>query len=219
MNEFLKDFANSNVNLGSWFGIPVKLHVTTLIIFVILGAIHLQAFFVFFGIICIVLLHEIGHCFAARYYNLNVSKILINPLFGLAIITIPKIPKVECVVALAGPFANILLIPLLWFGEMYIPCDFGILQIVNLYGIAFNLLPILPLDGGRALRSFLFHRTNNYEKATLLTLQIGWFTGAILAVPVGMFFGWIIGLFVFVFALLSLQAKTNLQLEKESSPN
>ncbi len=54
-----------------------------------------------------VLLHEFGHCFAARAVNGDASEILLWPLGGLAYVDVPNTPRANFLVAAAGPAVNL----------------------------------------------------------------------------------------------------------------
>jgi Zn-dependent protease len=56
-----------------------------------------------------VLLHELGHCFAARRVQGDASEILIWPLGGLASVDIPHTPRAHFLTAAAGPAVNFVL--------------------------------------------------------------------------------------------------------------
>ena len=120
-----------------------------------------------------VLLHEIGHCLVARSLGLPVRSITVTLLAGLTEITSPpRTPSDEYAVAISGPMVSLLLAgcgvaatPL--FGELSLPrllCQ-GI-AVTNGLVAAFNLLPGLPLDGGRVLRSIVWRLTGDAERAT-----------------------------------------------------
>src|SRR5689334_6747415 len=50
-----------------------------------------------------VLLHELGHCFAARHVHGDASEVLLWPLGGLAQVDVPNTPRAHFLVAAAGP--------------------------------------------------------------------------------------------------------------------
>lgn len=64
----------------------------------------LNKFVVFF---VFVLLHELGHCHAARRLGGDVDQILLWPLGGLAMVRVRHIPSHEVIVAGAGPLVNV----------------------------------------------------------------------------------------------------------------
>lgn len=90
--------------------------------------------------------HELCHMIALKWMGHPVAEIHIG-IFGARIRTTPLPPLDELVCALAGPFGALLLLPF----ARWIPlvCLFGAAQSF------FNLIPVYPMDGGRALRSAL----------------------------------------------------------------
>jgi stage IV sporulation protein FB len=56
-----------------------------------------------------VLLHEFGHCFAARMVGGDAQEVLMWPLGGLAFVELPPRPRAHLLTAAAGPAVNILL--------------------------------------------------------------------------------------------------------------
>lgn len=133
-----------------------------------------------------VLLHEFGHALAARKYGITTRDITLLPIGGLARLErMPKEPKQELWVALAGPLVNFVLAILL-FGWLLLTNGLGgivnttvtegsliqRLAIVNLTLLLFNLIPAFPMDGGRVLRAFLAMRME-YTQATQAAATIG----------------------------------------------
>ena len=120
-----------------------------------------------------VLLHEIGHCLVARAFDLPVRSITITFLAGFTEITrAPQTPVREYSVAVAGPMVSLLLAGV---GVALVPAfDEGTMTravceniaITNGIIAALNLLPGLPLDGGRVLRSIVWRLNGDEEKAT-----------------------------------------------------
>ena len=133
---------------------------------------------------CIVL-HELGHSLTARRYGIGVSRILLLPIGGMAEFdSIPREPRRELLISLAGPAVNfaialVLLLFLPWPGDWFpvkiefSPSGLGdlLLQINLIMGV-FNLLPIFPMDGGRVLRALLATRWP-YLRATFWAATIG----------------------------------------------
>ncbi len=120
-----------------------------------------------------VLVHELSHCVVARFFSLPVKRILLYPLGGYSEIEQePPTPGQEFLVSAAGPavslglaavgFGILAVIP---HGLPHVLIDQLVLANV-LVGI-FNLLPGLPLDGGRILRAGLWRLTRRPGTATI----------------------------------------------------
>lgn len=117
------------------FGIPVKLHVFFIV--VSLGMFIRQVtakdnpidwgdvlLFTVVLLFVVILIHELGHCFAGRAVGGEAREILIWPLGGLAYVELPNTPRAHLLTAAAGPGTNALLcvllaVPLLAAG--YVP--------------------------------------------------------------------------------------------------
>ncbi|MEG6572383.1 hypothetical protein V6C21_07695 [[Clostridium] cellulosi] len=119
------------------------------------------------GLLC-VLIHESGHIMAIELLKVQVDRIEFR-LFGINIV-LKKGTTVsyrqEILLALAGCAANLLAcIPLYVLYKFGIGGKFtGTLLLFNLLLGGFNLMPVVSLDGGRALESYLCLKTN-YQKA------------------------------------------------------
>ena len=120
-----------------------------------------------------VLLHEIGHCVVARAFGLPVRSITITFLAGLTEITEPpQTPAREYAVAVVGPVVSLLLAGLgLASVQLFEPGSLPFLlalvvAVSNGLVAGFNLLPGLPLDGGRVLRAAVWHLTGDPVRAT-----------------------------------------------------
>ena len=137
-----------------------------------------------------VLLHEVGHCVTARAFGLPVRSITITLLAGLTEITEPpQTPAREYAVAVSGPMVSLLLAGV-GLGATPLFADGSIAQrlcegiaITNGVVAAFNLLPGLPLDGGRVLRSILWRLLHDPERATRASAWAGRVVAVVL-VPV-----------------------------------
>jgi Zn-dependent protease len=130
------------------------------------------------GLFTSVLIHELGHAFTARLFDVEVEGITLWFLGGVA--QFPEMPKErgrEAVVAIAGPITSILLAAgfyLLWtVPDWGAPALFvaSYLTITNAALAVFNMLPALPLDGGRVLRSLLAIPMS-YLRATQISASI-----------------------------------------------
>ncbi|MDG5767272.1 M50 family metallopeptidase [Balneolales bacterium ANBcel1] len=124
--------------------------------------------------------HEYGHALAARALKLPLERIHLYLFGGMAELKQrPMRPVEEMLIALAGPVASLLFAGAAWGLSQVIHQDhneaFLVLQFVfymNLLLCGFNLLPIFPLDGGRALRAVLWHFKRYFYKASILTYYI-----------------------------------------------
>ena len=137
-----------------------------------------------------VLLHEVGHCVVARAFGLPVRSITVTFLAGLTEITEPpQTPAREYAVAVVGPLVSLLLAGLAWAGsDLFAPGTLPYLLLTlaawsNGLVAAFNLLPGLPLDGGRVLRSALWRITGDPDRATRAAAWAGRVV-ALVVVPV-----------------------------------
>jgi len=104
------------------------------------------------GFVLLILVHEMGHVLANRYYGLHASPPIFIPFLG-AIINLRQPPpnaKVEAVVGIAGPLAGSLatLVCLVWYGQTQSPLAEELAYWGFLLNL-FNMLPVPPLDGGR----------------------------------------------------------------------
>lgn len=107
--------------------------------------------------------HELAHLIAAWAAGLDVDEVRLTPFGGVARLgdTLDIDPFAEMSVALAGPFNSLALAALMamvsrtrWFDQRLVEFCFN----CNASLAFFNLLPALPLDGGRALRGLLSRR-------------------------------------------------------------
>ncbi len=114
------------------------------------------------GLFGSVLLHELGHALMARAFGVRTREITLWLLGGVAQLErIPREPAKEAAIAIAGPLVSFALsgvFTLLKTGEGALGFLLTYLALVNLFLGLFNLLPALPLDGGRILRAFLATR-------------------------------------------------------------
>lgn len=144
--------------LGSIFGISLRLHplFLCLAIFCFLTGAGLE-----FLLICLIVLwHEFAHAFIGRRLGLQITGIELYPFGGIAKIEeqLELEPYVERRLAWAGPAANLALAGLGII--LYARFEHGEKLLLffiqaNLVLALFNLLPALPLDGGRILRAYL----------------------------------------------------------------
>lgn len=179
------------------FGIDIRVHIMFVYLAVILigigasrGAGPTTALFLLLLAI-FVLLHELGHARVAQHYGIKVVDIVLWPLGGMArMAEIPEKPKVEIMVALAGPAVNFVIAAIAgltmlaiefnpWINPLedemagrFGPSFLALILVTNLMLGAFNLIPAFPMDGGRVLRAALASRSD-WLKATERAVLVG----------------------------------------------
>ncbi len=139
-----------------------------------------------------VLIHELSHSLVARGFGLPVRRILLYPLGGFSEIEQePPTPGREFLVSAAGPLLSLVLAALGWgvLAATHLGGLPGLLleQLVwaNLLVGIFNLLPGLPLDGGRMLRAGVWKATSRPGTATVVAAWAGRVLAvAVLVVPI-----------------------------------
>ena len=140
-----------------------------------------------------ILLHELGHCVAARRVGGDADEVLLWPLGGLAFVDGPGTWRAQLVIAAGGPLVTVLIVTVSWgIFQLTGPPDFtsgwfrwqavawATLVDWNAYLLLFNSLPLYPLDGGRVLQSPLwgfFRRRGGqvpwaYGKASLIVVWV-----------------------------------------------
>lgn len=143
-----------SVVFGSRFRFEVHLLLLPLIVCAYFGG-YLNLFAISWGS---ALLHELCHILSGKRLGIGVSGIAFLPFGVCAPLRNPVIkePAKEIFMALAGPMCNLILALLFQLLESAYPSEllqYGVT--VNLAMCALNLLPCLPLDGGRVLRALL----------------------------------------------------------------
>jgi len=138
-----------------------------------------------------VLVHELSHSVVARSFGLPVRRILLYPLGGISEIDRePQTPGREFCVSAAGPAISLLLGAVGWGLNQVV--NTGIsgslvrqLMVANIIVGVFNLLPGLPLDGGRMLRAVVWKLTGRPGTATIAAAWVGRALAvALLVIPV-----------------------------------
>src|SRR5262245_13660956 len=104
------------------------------------------------GFVVLILIHEMGHVIANRYYGLHASPPIFIPFLG-AIINLRENPpnaKVEAVVGIAGPVAGTVGALACYAYALRTGSNLALLLAhIAFFLNLFNLLPVPPLDGGR----------------------------------------------------------------------
>ena len=127
-----------------------------------------------------VLVHELSHTFFALRVGLPVRRISLHVLGGVSEIERPApTPRTEAGIALAGPAVSLLLAGVGFVvGEALDPGTVGrllarALMLSNLLVGLFNLLPGLPLDGGRAVSAAVWRATGRRHTGTVVAGWLG----------------------------------------------
>jgi len=138
-----------------------------------------------------VLAHELSHALVARVEGIRIYDIRLH-IFGgwTRLASEPRTPLAELRVAIAGPACSFLLgmffLVGLWVFQSFFPETPGAPPVrylvremfrypmyANVILAMFNLMPGLPLDGGRALRAYLWHRRKDILTATQTAKRFG----------------------------------------------
>jgi len=178
------------IPLGRPFGIPVFLSPSWFLVAAVIavtfapsfsrrgdavGPLHYLLGAAFAVLLCAsVLAHELGHCLVGKALGLPVRRLTIFLLGGVSVIDRePETAGREYLVAVVGPMVSLVLAGLAWVlgealgGTQTLPGQLARLTAgVNLVVTVFNLLPGLPLDGGRVLRAGIWRVTGKRVTGT-----------------------------------------------------
>jgi Zn-dependent protease len=227
----------SSLRIARIAGIDIKLHVTFVLVLVLAafqwGGLGPRG--ALFGVVATLLvflsvtLHELGHSVVAKAFGVPVKDITLTPLGGIAQLGgRPRTAGQELLIALAGPAVNVVLavglalvaVPHYGWGPLQeafalqrtvMPTAvtlWSLLLFANVMLALFNLLPALPMDGGRVLRAVLtwvvgLEKATRWAAMVARVLAVG-FVGLGLATGAPMLA--FIGLFVFLMAGAEVRA-------------
>jgi stage IV sporulation protein FB len=140
-----------------WNGIAFRLH--PLFVLVMLGSVATGRFIELATLFVIVLVHELGHLAAGLHFGWTIREVKLLPFGGVVEVEEAGSTPVreEWIVAAAGPFMNVALGAAGWLLGYAGWVDGGWaaqFTAANALIFLFNLLPVLPLDGGRMLQSW-----------------------------------------------------------------
>jgi Zn-dependent protease len=166
--------------LGEAFGIGVYVHWSFLLLlaYVVFStlsagagwAIAVNGVIFVCAVFACVTLHEFGHALAARRYGIETHDITLLPIGGVArLMELPRTPKQELVIALAGPAVNVVIAGVLSLVFVLLgkpqpgalaalSSDTAILYgliYANIVLVVFNMIPAFPMDGGRVFRALV----------------------------------------------------------------
>ncbi|HET8682899.1 MAG TPA: M50 family metallopeptidase, partial [Micromonosporaceae bacterium] len=177
-------------------GVPVFLHASWLLLALLVTVSYGQLVqrsrnlpaeaayaFGFLFVLCLVfsvLLHELGHAVTARWFGGRVRGITLELLGGYTEMEgeAPR-PGVELVVALSGPAVSLVLGVAAAGAAAVLPGDTLThelafqLAVSNILVAVFNVLPGLPLDGGRALRAAVWALSRDRHLGTRVAGWVG----------------------------------------------
>ena len=127
-----------------------------------------------------ILLHELGHAVQARREGMEIEGITLWIFGGVARFK-GMFPSAgaEFRIAVAGPLVSLALGIAFVAGAVLVSWSDAVdgvlawLGYINLALLVFNLLPALPLDGGRILRSALWGARDDFRWATQIAAGIG----------------------------------------------
>jgi Zn-dependent protease/CBS domain-containing protein len=217
----------ASLKIGSVMGIPIKLHITFLIIlpfiafaFAIspapLGFNNIPDLWVRIGLSLLgaiflfgcVLVHELAHSYIAVHNGIKIGGITLFLFGGVSEMEdIPRNPAVEVVMAFVGPATSValgLIFAAIYFfvpgmrGDIYAGTMVALLAYMNIALGLFNIIPAFPMDGGRVLRGFLAERMP-YIRATRIAVSIGKLFAYMLAI-IGIL-SWPVGLWLLIIAV------------------
>lgn len=202
--------------VGRVAGIDISVHATFLLLLVWVAAIAYQTgrtvgavvtgvVFVL-AVFATIVLHELAHALTAKRFGIETKGITLLPIGGISNLErIPRDPRQELLIALAGPMVNVVLAILLYValavsggvpssmdiagptGAVFSRAFLAQFMAVNVWLAVFNLVPAFPMDGGRVLRAIVAMRRHDYASATATAAKVG----RVLALVFG-----VLGLFV-----------------------
>jgi Zn-dependent protease/CBS domain-containing protein len=194
----MRNWSIFTVRLG---GVEIRIHVTFLALLIFLLAVEtnrggagvIPRVFMLSGLVlAAVLLHEIGHAVVSARQGFPIKGMLLLPMGGLAMVD-PSVQgesardlRREIRIALAGPLVSAILAGATWLAivtsgiahNLWLPPMVTTANLatsffwINIFILAFNLLPAFPLDGGRILRAWLAQRME-FRQATRRAVNLG----------------------------------------------
>jgi len=165
----------NGIRLGRIFGIPVRLTFSFLLLclLALLSWHSLQGLILLASVFSMVLMHELGHALVARRLRVPIIGIDLHFFGGAAKMAHPpRTARDEILIAAAGPAVSFAL-ALVFFGLFAVLGKAILLHlsIINLILGGFNLLPALPMDGGRIFRAALTRRLGRL-RATVIAVKV-----------------------------------------------
>ncbi|WP_233531664.1 M50 family metallopeptidase [Paenibacillus alkalitolerans] len=156
------------------WGVRFRIH-PLLTIVLLLSAVtgHFIEIITLFGIVVI---HELGHITAAKHFGWRMREVRLTPFGGVAVTdeagSVPA--REEAVVAVSGPLMNVLMIGFAYGLEaagVWTEAWMHYWVRANMTLLLFNLIPVMPLDGGKLLQS-LFSLAVPYHRTLRVTVMV-----------------------------------------------
>jgi len=189
-----------SVRLGKIMGIPVRIHYTLWLVFILIAwslaygymprqypelgvatywAIGIASAIILFAS---VLIHELSHSYIAKKNGLPIARITLFFFGGVSEMSEePQDPGLEVRMAAAGPLMSFLIAGVLgglWYvagfakAPVSVVATLGYGALINAVLGVFNLVPAFPLDGGRVFRGSLWGRSKNLVGATRTATRV-----------------------------------------------
>lgn len=147
----------------------------------------LLSMYAFIGVLVSILAHELAHAIVAQAFKIRIRSISLFIFGGVAELDgLPTSAKGEYLMALAGPAMSFLM-GLFFYSladlvAIALQIDLSIIVLtflakLNILLALFNMIPAFPLDGGRALRGFLWGLKGDFVAATRTAGELGAFFG------------------------------------------
>jgi stage IV sporulation protein FB len=187
------------IRLFKFLGTPVNLDISSLLLFVFFDITISTT------ILASILIHEMAHIWMAHKRGYKIYGINIGLITGSASMENNITTRDSITIVLAGPVSNLILVIIsliieyTFTGNHFIDSLFSI----NLFIFIFNILPIIPMDGGYILRDSLISKMDNDRLAIKISIYTSIITSILLIVISFIIGYYLISLFSLYFIYLS----------------
>ncbi|MGF1511522.1 MAG: M50 family metallopeptidase [Myxococcota bacterium] len=208
-------------------GIPIKIHVSLWLTAGLLvlqwGPLGLPASLLLFGS---VLLHELGHAVVAQRLGVVIDGIHLHLLGGVALMkSAPKRPSDELFIAAAGPLVSVALAVMFGIAAWATGATLSVSHMAPIdllaYGALlnaamalFNLIPALPMDGGRIFRALLVRRCGPV-RATRYAARVSRVFGAAFVLTALVWGIWSLGLIGVLLLFMSRHEERAVEIQEQ----
>jgi Zn-dependent protease len=205
-------FGHKSLTICKIGGVPTKLtgYWILFFCFILTASLIVQndSWWMFLTAYVFVLIHEYGHALTAKKYNCEVGSIFLHPLGGAAMIeNLGDNPRQEFWITINGPLTNFILafvfFPFIYWNKYCLWfCE------INVIILAFNIIPVYPMDGGRLLRVGLSSFVKNESLRTTLVTCFSVLLALLISPLVWYYWGGMAAIIVVVLAFLGFIAET-----------